>query len=256
MTSISFDSNSLQTATILTESIGHENIPEKDAQLYALAHSNGGVIPYVNYPSRAINISGKIISTTIAGLDSALDTFRSYFNGTDKNLDIGYGGGTRRYIATANSTKIDRPGGLVYATFEIEFICTNPFGIETSATTALSASGRTSSNYNDNYTFLGTAPYQLPTVTLTMTTIPDADSRQIVWGNGGNGQVISIQRIFTSGDVVVINCETKEVTVNGTAVAFTGAFPEFPIGAQVIQYTDSFTSRTFTEVVTYTKRYL
>ena len=255
-TNITFDSNDLQTSSILTQNISHAGIPNKNANSYSLAHANKSVIPFVSYPSRTITIKGTILGTNISDLDTKLDTFRAYFNGQDRNLDIGYGGSTRRYVATANSITIDRPGGLVHAEFEIEFICTLPFGIETSATSALSASGRTLGNYNDNYTFGGTAPFQVPIVTLTMTTIADSDTRQVLWGNGSNGQVIVINRVWTSGDVLLIDCDQKTVTVNGSPISFTGAFPAFAAGAQVFQYTDSFTSRTFSVDVSYTKRYM
>jgi len=255
-TAISYDGNSLQTASITTDKVSHVNSPEKNAKLYPLAHANRNARPYVGYNGKTIKQTGTLKASSVAALDALCDTFKSYFNGQDKNLDIGFAGGTRRYIATAQTPIINNDMGLTFATFDVTYDCTLPFGLDTSATTALSASGRTLGNYNDNYTFLGTAPYQAPIVTLTMTTIADADSRQLIWGNGGNGQVIVINRIFTSGDVVVINCEQGTVTVNGTPVSFTGAFPAFAIGAQVMQYTDNFTSRTFSISVAYTKRYM
>lgn len=252
-----YDGNNLQTDNIIISLIDHESTPTKNAVLYALAHANKSVIPYINYPNRIVKIAGKVTAASIAALDTALDTFKSYFNGQDKYLDVGYGGGLRRYIATTDTPVIiDRPGGLAFANFAIEFVCTIPFGLDISATAALAATGRTSGVYNDNYTFLGSAPYQLPIVTLTMTTIPDADSRQIIWGNGNNGQVIAINRIFTSGDIVIIDCVEKTVTVNGLPVAFTGGFPAFPLGAQVFQYSDTFTSRTFDVGVSYLKRFM
>src|SRR4051812_12167506 len=116
-TNISFDSNSLQTANILTDTIGHEQIPNKIAQMFQLAHANQSAIPFVSYASKSIRVSGKVIGSSIADLDSKLDTFRGYFLGTDKNLDIDYNGPTRRYVATVNGITIDRPGGLAYANF-------------------------------------------------------------------------------------------------------------------------------------------
>lgn len=254
-TTISFDTNSLQTASILTDTIDMESIPVKDAQMYALSHANYSKIPFVSYPSRSVTVSGTIFGSSITNLDSLLDAFRGYFIGADRNLDIGYNGGTRRFIATVNTLKITRPGGLAFAKFSIEFICTQPFGMDTATTPALTGTGRTLASYSDAYTFLGTAPSQLPIVTITLTAITGTTA-SIQWGNGGNGQAIFVQRTWTAADVLIIDCVNRAVTVNGTPVAFSGAFPEFNPGGQSMQYVDSFTTRTFTIGVAYTVRYL
>jgi hypothetical protein len=244
-TSISFDSNSLQTSSILTASIEHASLPAKEAQLYALAHGNKSTIPYVNYPNKSIRVSGKVIGSSVSNLDTLLDTFRGYFRGTDKNLDIGYGGSTRRYIATVNAISIDRPGGLQYANFDIEFICTEPFGRNTTAASALTATGRTAAAYTDDHTFLGTAPFQLPIITITITAVTGGTGF-LKFANSGNGQGILITgQTFAADDIVIINCEEKSVTLNGEDIDFIGAFPEFPPGDQSFSYTDGFTTRTF-----------
>lgn len=257
MTNLSYDSNSLQTANILTNSIDHFSLPTKTLNLYALAQANRSAIPYISYPSKTITVTGVIVDTTIAGLDARLDTFRSYFVGQDKNLDIDYNGSTRRYIATVNTLTIDRPGGLLYANFSIEFICVIPFGTDTSQTTILNPTGRTLAAYTDSYTFAGTAPYQKPIFTITFTAISGGTTKTVTVGNASNGQSISVTRTWTAGDVLVVDTTLKTVTVNGVAVDFTGAFPEFPPGAQSITYNDNFTtSRTFNYNVVYAKTYL
>lgn len=253
---ITFAGNNLQTANILTQQINHADIPEKDARLYAVAHANKSAIPFISYPSKKILVSGTIVGSSIANLDGLLDTFRGYFTGSEQALIIEYNSGSRQYTATAMGPKIDRPGGLLYAYFEIEFICTQPFGYDTSNTTALSASGRTSATYSDSYTFLGTAPYQLPITTITLTATPGTPSNFILWGNGGNGQAIYVNRTWANGDILVIDCLQKTVTVNGAVVDFSGGFPEFPPGSQTLSYTDGFSSRTFTISVVYAKAYM
>lgn len=254
-TGLTFATFNLQTNNIITSDIDHFSIPEKDAKLYALAHANQSSLPFVSYPSKTINTKGYITDTTIALLDTRLDLFKGYFIGTDQNLDIDYAGGTRRYIATVNKLGITRPNGLTYATFDIEFMCTQPFGQNTAATTALTATGRTLSGYTDSHTFIGTAPYQLPVITITYTAVVSGTG-YMIFSNGGNGQGISITRTWAASDVLVIDCAQKTVTVNGVAVTFTGAFPEFPPGAQTFSYSDGFTSRTFNVSVVYNAMFL
>lgn len=256
MTNITFDTNDLQTDNIITSDIDHGSIPEKSMSLFALASANKSVIPAINYPTKTITVTGKIIGSSVTDLDSRLDTFRSYFNGKNKNLDIDYDGGTRRYIATASKVSIPRPGGLTFANFVITFVCVEPFGKATTSTSALSANARTSADYTDAYTFLGTAPFQLPVVTITINTVTGGTGH-LAFTNDSNDQGITlIDKDFQNGDVIVIDCEQRSVTINGTATDYLGSFPEFPPGSQTMHYNDGFTARNFDIDVDYYKRYL
>lgn len=259
---ITFDTNNLQTYSptthvgIVTNGIEHTNLPAKDAALYGLANTNASVIPYVGYPSKAITIKGNIVGSSESDLDSRIDSFKQYFLGKDKNLDINYNGTTRRYCATANSISVVRQQKALWAEFQIEFICTLPFGKNTAATTALNQSGRTLSGYTDPYTFLGNAPFQLPVFTITYAAVSGGASYVQV-GNSGNGQSIMItDQTWIAGDVLEIDVANRTVKKNGVEVDFLGAFPEFAPGAQNFSYSDGFTTRTLTELVTYTPMWL
>lgn len=255
-TELTFDSNDLQTDNIITQQIKHESIPDKDAKLFAIAHANKSSIPFVSYPRRKITLAGQVIHTTISGLDSTLDTFKGYFVGTDKNLDIDYRGGTRRYVATVNGLAIDRPQGLTYANFSVELLCTEPFGKEIAQTVALQANGRTLSSYTDAHTFRGTAPAQLPIITITINTVTSGNN-SIAFTNAANGQGITItEQTFVANDVIVINCVEKKVTKNGNEIDFLGAFPEFAPGARSMTYSDGFAARNFNISVVYNALWL
>jgi hypothetical protein len=73
-----------------------------------------------------------------------------------------------------------------------------------------------------------------------------SSSAYVQFGNSNNGQAVTVNRSWSDGDVLVIDCGGKTVTVNGANVNFSGAFPEFPPGAQTLYYNDSFSSRTVT----------
>lgn len=259
---ITFDSNSLQTFVpstnvgIITNGIEHTNLPAKDAGLYALANANQSVIPYVGYPSKAITVTGVIVGSTSANLDSRIDSFKAYFLGKDKNLDIEYNGTTRRYCATVNSISIVRQQKALFAKFQIEFICSLPFGKNTTATTALSAAARTLSGYTDPYTFLGSAPFQLPVITITYSAVTDG-AAYVSFGNSGNGQGITItDQTWAAADVLEIDVANRTVKKNGVEIDFLGAFPEFAPGAQNFSYSDGFTARTFAITVSYYQMWL
>ena len=259
---LTFNGNSLQTYSaatnlgIITNKINHTSLPDHDVAMFALANSNQSVIPYSGYPSKKITISGVIKGSSQSDIDDRIDTFKAYFNGKDKQLDITYGAGTRRYVATANAVAVERNDKNYFATFNIDFICSQPFGCSTSATTALSATGRTSAAYTDAHTFIGSAPYQLPKITVTYTALSGGASF-VAFGNNGNGQGITItDQTWVSGDVLEIDVKNRTVKKNGVEIDFIGAFPEFEPGSRNFSYSDGFTTRTFNITVTYNALYL
>lgn len=255
-TNVTFNSNDLQTSSIITEDVQHEDMPNQEIALLGIANSNKSVLPFQNYPNRTIRAVGHLRATTIANLDALIDTFKSYFNGKDKNLDIDYDGGTRRYIATASKVSVPRPKGLAFTTFDITFICTEPFGRDTTTTSALSATARTLASYADDHTFIGTAPFMLPVITITYNDVTGGDNF-VSFSHVQSGQGINIvDQTFVDNDVLVIDCVNKLVTINDVEVNFIGAFPEFPPGSQDFNYSDGFTTRNFDIDIDYYPLYL
>lgn len=259
---ITYNTNDLQTydpATrvgIITNSIEHTSIPEKVAQAIAKADANGSVITSVNYPSKVITIAGALASDTEANLDTLIDTFKSYFNGREKNLDIAYAGTTRRYIATANAITVTRQQKSLYATFTVEFVCTEPFGIETTATEIADEEAYTDATLTVEPTIGGTAPYQLPILTYTINALTgDGDTLQ--FANDLNGQQMVLSGLgFEADDVVVIDAANRTVTVNDVPVDYFGTFLELEPGANSITVTDGFATRDVDILIEYYKRYL
>lgn len=259
---IAYNSNDLQTfdpstgVGILTNVIDHTNIPDKVTDLYVIAQADASAITSINYPSKKINIAGAIVGSTQNDLDSRIDTFKSYFNGKNKNLDINYNGATRRYIATANTISVTRMQRAKYATFSIEFICTLPFGYETTATNITTQSNYTSPTLNATPTIAGSAPYQLPVFTITVDALT-GDGDYIQLSNDNNGQSILVYGLgLEAGDVLVIDCVNRKVTLNDEVVEYTGTFLELEPGANSITYSDGFATRTVDIVGEYNKRYL
>lgn len=259
---ISYNGNDLQTFNrstqvgINTNVIKHTDIPAQVAELLALADTDGSVIPDINYPSRTIRIGGTIHGSTQADLDDRIDTFKGYFRGKDLNLDIAYGSGTRRYIATKNAVAIDRQDKALFATFSVEFICTNPFGLDTSATSLINSLNYTGASLTSTPTIGGTAPYQLPVFTITIDALTgDGDYIQIA--NDNNTQEMLLYGLgLEAGDVIVIDCVNRTVTLNDVEVDYIGTFLVLEPGSGSITYTDGFTTRTVDIVANYVKRYL
>lgn len=256
-TTILYNTVDLNTATIITSDVDDGGAGERGLSMFSLVNANGAVITDSIYNTKTINITGLLKSTTLAGLEALIDTFHAIFTVRDKNLDIGYGVSTRRYICTAKDVNIKRPvRGANWANFEVSMVATIPFGSDTTTTSALNATGRTAQTYSDNYTFLGSAPVQLPTFTISLTAVTGGTSATVSIGNGGNGQTIVVTRTWAAADILIVDCYNKTVKVNGVEVTFNGAFPEFPVGAGVLTYVDTFTTRTFSITATYSVMYM
>jgi hypothetical protein len=258
-----FAGNSLQTFDgnhgIILQDIQHAGKNAKRAESYALSHANQSAIPFVEYPNKPINLVGQIVGTSIIDCDAQIDTFNSLLSAQNANLDFDYNGVSlgRRYIGTFTNVDVQRPGGLAWANFTALFTSISPFGRDTTTTSLLSASGRTSASYSDSITVAGTAPFQLPVTTITYSAIGSAPvSGTVTIGNDGTGQAINVTRTWAATDVLIVDCIQNIVTVNGTPVNFTGAFPAFFVGSGILDYVDTFASRTFAVSSVYYKYYL
>jgi len=260
---LTFNTNNLQTYSpatdtgIITNVIDHTDGPDMVMGLFGLADADGSSIPAINYPSKPIALAGVIKGSSQADLDSRIDTFKGYFTGKDKNLDITYGAGTRRYIATAGTPRIQRRQNAYIAVFQVPITCTNPFGLDTSTTDLWTIKNNfTSATFTETPTVGGNAPSQLPVITITIDALTGAgDYVQI--SNDNNNQELMIYGLgLTAGDVIVIDCVERIVTINGNEVDYYGTFLELEPGANSITYTDGFTTRTVDVAAIYTKRWL
>jgi hypothetical protein len=266
MTNASFNGNLLSTfngvSGILVQNIEHAGKSARQAQTYALSHGNRSSIPYVEYPSRPITITGQIVGTSISDEDNQIDIFNGLLSTPNAALCFDYKGGSlnRLYTATATNVDVQRPGGLAWANFTITFTATSPFGQDTTLTTLLSATGRTLGSYSDLLSFGGTAPFQTPVITITYAAIGSSPALgTVIVGNDATGQAITITRTWSTGDVLLIDTSLSTntpVTVNGSPVDWTDALPAFFTGSGTLDYSDTFASRTFGITATYYKNYL
>lgn len=260
---LTFNSNDLQSYSpatdtgIITNVIDHTDGPDMLMGLFGLADADGSSIPAINYPSKPVALAGVIKGSSQADLDSRIDTFKGYFTGKDKNLDITYGSGTRRYVSTAGTPKIQRHPRSFYATFQVPITCTNPFGLDTSATALFAThTGSTVATFTETPTVLGNAPFQLPVFTITLTALTGAGDYVLISNDNNNQEIMLYGLGLVNGDVIVIDCAQRIVTRNGIEVDYYGTFLELEPGANSITYTDGFTTRTVTVAASYVKRWL
>lgn len=256
---VSFNGNSLQTFNgtngILTSDIDHGSSPDNTINILPLAKAPRSSVTSALKQQKTITVSGWIIGTSIIDCSNQLKTFKGYLVGRELDLLISDGSGDINYIATMNKNTVTRPNYLGYAKFTVEFICSQPYGFDTTATTALNGTSRTLATYTDAITVGGNSEWQMPIITVTLTAVTGGTGKFITIGNSLVGQACTITRTWASSDVLIIDTSsiTAPVTVNGTQVVFTGALPTFNpstyVSGQTITYNDNLTTRTMTELV-------
>lgn len=240
---ISYNTNSLQTSSIVTSEIDHHSAPDNDVTLLAIAFASRNKAILNNYSGKTISIEGTLVAASISAMDTLEDTFKGYLVGREKNLDIEHATGTRRYIVTPTSVRVDRPGGLNYGNFFAKFLCSSPFGVDIALTTLDTTTGYTSATRNIAVTMVGSAEFQYPIIAITLNSGTQLSNGTVSIGNNSNGQVLQINRNWVAGDVITVDTYENLVKVNNVEVPFTGAIPVFGPGAQTITYADTFLTR-------------
>ncbi len=229
-------------------------MPVRVLNTNAIASANKSATTSAYFTVKPVTIDIEIGADTREILDLRIDSLKQILQDEEATLLTSQNGTDRSYTATLSGFNIqDSKGG--WAAIELVFTCADPYGYATSSTT-LASSTTTGSTRTNNFLVLGSAKWQLPVTTITLTALTGGTSKAITVDNPATGQSIVISRTFTAGDVIVIDSKQRKVTVNGTEVAFTGAFPEYNPGAGQLNYSDTLTTRTVTIATTYVKRYL
>lgn len=255
-TAITYNSFDMNSSSVITSELDDASAPERNLPVYNLARSGGGVITDSVYYTKGISVAGKIVGTSMANLESLIDTFLAAFAVENKNLDIAYNSTTRRYVCTAAAVKISRPVRAAnWAAFEVQFIATE-YGKDTSTTTLVSAATHTTATSSPSLALVGSAPDQKLLVSITVTAATGLTNKSIQFKNNTTGEEVIITRTWIVGDVLVIDMALKTVKVNGVDVEFTGALPLFPPSTTTAVITNNFTTRTLTVTISYVKRYL
>lgn len=262
-TSITFNGlNMNDGSTYVTNTIDHTKPPARNLPTFTLARANGAVITDSTYGVKIIPHNGIFFGTSSSDIESKIDTFNQAMNGFNLNLDIGFAGSTRRYVATPSRADVNYDGMSLWATFNNEYTVTE-FGRDTAATTLISSVANTTASYAPSLTLGGSAPWQPLLITITVTAASGLSNRTITVTTA-SGLAIAVRRIWTVGEVLTIDeaalqtIGSQPVRVGSAAVDFTGFFPSLAPSAssQTLTITNDFTTRTLTYTISYIKRWL
>lgn len=224
---ISFNATSLQSSTIITQEIDHESIDGKQLDLQKLASRDGGKLLSANFSPRVIRLRGYIKGTSQANLESNIDDFKEVLNATTKNLDIGYAGGTRRYVCDmARLSMVRMHFNLTFAEWEAEFICAKtPFG-KPLDTTSSEYTITSLGTYAGSFVALGNYKPK-PLIKITFTEVAGVNKVRLRNISTGDWIEVNHPSEFVNNDVIKIDCDQYTVTVNDVAYDYSGFFPQF-----------------------------
>lgn len=235
--SIQYDSTELQNATYVPRYVKHETAPERLINSIKLARQNGEIIIDDTMAVKFIDIIGVLIGTSQSDLETKIDAFKELIARKDKNLDITWAGGTRRYVCRSLSHRFERDFyNILHVPYSIRFFVPTGYGKNTSETTALDKSGITATTDTEAITFEGSyAPKARHKITIT--TRGNADVIRVENVTSGDYMDVDLDG-FSNGDYFEIDEENQTIKKNGTTnLNYRGKFPVVSTGANSLKIT-------------------
>lgn len=120
--------------------VKHETVADRTIVSQPITREDGSIYISNRYGEKTIKLQGTIVAADQATLDANIDLFKELFSRVQKNLDVSWGGGTTRFVATCKSHTFDRDHyNLSACPWTAEFTVLDGVGKDTASTTAASA---------------------------------------------------------------------------------------------------------------------
>jgi len=239
MPTITYDSVNLQTTRgVIIRTINHETTPDKDLSDLKPTNQDGRIIIEDTFGMKTIIVRGVLSATTEALLEAAMDDLNELCARKDKNLDISYGGGTRRYVCRLAKVDFSERDHyhILYVPVTISFIVPGGIGQDTAATTANTSANITAVTTAVAMTFAGSYKPK-PKHKVTINTLGNADVIRITNTDTGDYMEVDIPG-FVGTDYLEIDEEAQTVKKNGTTnLNFRGKFPSVKPGVNNLTLT-------------------
>lgn len=243
--SIKYDSTELQNATYVPRYIKHETSPERMINSLKLARQDGEVIVDDTMAVKYIDIAGVLIGSSQSDLETKIDAFKELIARKDKNLDISWAGGTRRYVCRSINHEFNRDFfHILHVPYSIRFFVPTGSGKDTSSTNILNKTGATAITATTStaaVTFAGSYKPK-PIHRITINTRGNADVIRVE--NTDTGDYMDVDLLeadgtgFNNGDYFEIDEENQTVKKNGTtSLNYRGKFPSVIVGVNNLKVT-------------------
>ena len=253
---IVFNGYGLQNSEIISSLADHDSAARREIRKNRNPREDGMKIETDNYRAKVLSVRGVILKSTVALLEDEIDQMKKYLSAQNGQLEIRAASGLKR-IWDANVINFDSifsrdSGDITRAPYSIRFECLESFGrsedrqIE-SATAVTSAT--------KNYELWNGGSYKTKPIFTIAFDAASAVSKVNI-KNNTTGKEIEITRTFAASELLEVNGETKEVTVDSSAVDFDGFFFDLETGANSITITLTSTSHSYTLSSKFYKNYL
>jgi len=230
---------------------------KRNTNRLSLAKSDGQKLVNSNYENKVITISGNIKGNSREQFEERYSNFFRYIEAREALLQIPQAGSMREYVATADETTWTEEQSGTWGQFSVTFVASTPYGEDPNYTTATNAVGITTASSTEIIVPVIQGSYKAsPRLTVTLTNFSTANvSDHIKITNPTTGKYIKVTRVWTIGDVLVIDNTAKTIKVNGAAADFSGVFLDFEPGAAFVAQENSFSvHRTLTLKLEYKRR--
>lgn len=229
------------------------SLPDRSLSIHKIARADKSVNTSAEFGTKNILILGIVKGGNKYTAENAMATLKGLLIQREKILSISQYGEDVEYTATLNGIKDKWVGG--YVEFELSFLCSDPIGYSSVETTLIDNQSNTSSSWNEQITIEGSYKAE-PIIEVTVSALTGGTSKDITLRNDETGQGITINRTWTAGEIINIDCKNKTVSVDGSFVEYSGTFPTFYPGTRVLGYNDTLTTRTVYITSTYHKGYI
>lgn len=238
---IVFDGYSLSNGvTVTCTQIDYDNQGKIDLNTFDFPRDDGGGVLSKYYRGRNIKVKVTLVQTTQSLFNTLLDDFKKGISATEGYLDIRVNDDIRRIKATVTALVFDKQHyNINFVNAEITFTALEPFFYAYNSQSWL-FEGKTIT-FDSEITNAGSA-----NTDPVFYVIFGAGTATSAVAITAFGRTITVTTSFVSGDVLIINADTKTVTKNGTALDYTGIFPIFETGS--CPFTTTFTGTTLADV--------
>jgi predicted phage tail component-like protein len=228
--------------------------PDINLQTAPLIRQHGQVLINRLFTKKTIPVNGVIIAPNRQAYEQCFDLLKqTVLSQMQQPLVLLQSGVSRQYTATVaelDETFVEAGKSIITINFE----CEDPFGYDAVAITE-SHSGVTTSPYAFSTVFDSSIQVE-PVFEVVINSLTDGTNKLITVGNSLSTKLIGVRRTWVANDQLVVDCQNKNVTVNGLAIDYTGWFAEFDPETANAVYSDTFTTRNVTLILSYMKKYL
>lgn len=217
---------------------------------FPLPENDGSWFISRRWVKKEIVMRGNIRGTDKDDAEAQLDIFKKNLQGTEGTLKYTTQGQTREITATCTRISIPRkPHHINVIPFEISFSSTDEAWRNTANQSALYSA--VTSNLAEEITCEGSKD-SYPVIYIWFRTGLSWVTTISFWCND---RELTISETIADEDLIIMDCKRKRVTLNGTAIDYTGTFPKFIVGPN---YFNLDINGTFTADVTfiYAENYL